>query len=491
MTDEALNTIIKDLKMNPVFNMSLSGKEIFHSNVLAWLLSETNKKEPTTTAKNLSEIFCPRDENNNPIKQKYRVLTVFREKNNFDLLIVYLQEDEYQKFIKARNDAKDDNEKINIEDAVEPISIKKNNSQFLEKQLNCLKNCKFVVIENKFKAIPDKKQLDGYFCEICGFKLNREKNWNNNRNIILVNVSYGDKIKLDGLYKKNTTCYLLAPQEALNLFEKKSKKYENKIEIHYKDKQEQKEKLNVRWTLVSYEELVGKNSNNDQISLPIIKPEGQNKNILNDYIKFTRIMLDLSKDAINVDNNTEVYSFEKTAKKLKTIRIHDFYEKLWFSAVNKKITDYLDKTIKDKDYETHLSYSNGMGMLNYKYTFSRTDLKEARYGIEIQGKQFRIFVHTDTTESKEIKWVKSTNKKNEKQKVYYPEIFDWLYQIYEKADFPDKKLKDNLDLGRFDEFKYLKFNLDTAISVEKLSKMICITIQSMKDQENKFLAKLN
>ena len=97
-----IKTLKNDLYDNPVFNMSLSGKEIFHSNVLAWLLSETKEKdessdtneitEPTETAKNLSKLFCPRDENNNPEKQKYRVLTVFREKNDFDLLIVYLPE---------------------------------------------------------------------------------------------------------------------------------------------------------------------------------------------------------------------------------------------------------------------------------------------------------------------------------------------------------------------------------------------------------------
>ena len=41
-----------DLKNNPVFNMSLSGKEIFHSNVLAWLLLETDDNdEATSTAK--------------------------------------------------------------------------------------------------------------------------------------------------------------------------------------------------------------------------------------------------------------------------------------------------------------------------------------------------------------------------------------------------------------------------------------------------------
>lgn len=56
MTDKEIETLKAELKKNPVFNMSLSGKEIFHSNVLAWLLSETDEKdEPTKTAKKLSD----------------------------------------------------------------------------------------------------------------------------------------------------------------------------------------------------------------------------------------------------------------------------------------------------------------------------------------------------------------------------------------------------------------------------------------------------
>ena len=159
-----------ELKKNPVFNMSLSGKEIFHSNVLAWLLSETDEEKPTKTAKNLSKVFCPRDENNNPIKQTYRVLTVLREKNNFDLLIVYylVEKQENEEDIKIFNQIRDtistiieeddEEKKTHIEDIYEKLDKKKLDS--------FLKNCKFVIVENKFKAIPDKSQLDQYYRSI-------------------------------------------------------------------------------------------------------------------------------------------------------------------------------------------------------------------------------------------------------------------------------------------------------------------------------------
>ena len=86
-----IDDLKKDLKNNPVFNMSLSGKEVFHSNVLAWLLSETNNNdEATSTAKALTKLFPPKDlKADEKAEEKYRVLTVFREKNDFDLLNIF------------------------------------------------------------------------------------------------------------------------------------------------------------------------------------------------------------------------------------------------------------------------------------------------------------------------------------------------------------------------------------------------------------------
>ena len=117
-----IDDLKKDLKNNPVFNMSLSGKEVFHSNVLAWLLSETNNNdEATSTAKALTKLFPPKDlKADEKAEEKYRVLTVFREKNDFDLLIVYLEKDDYEGFKNEREKAAYDS-KINIEDASDEI----------------------------------------------------------------------------------------------------------------------------------------------------------------------------------------------------------------------------------------------------------------------------------------------------------------------------------------------------------------------------------
>ena len=89
MEDTKINDIVKNLKTNPVFNMSLSSKELFHSNVLAWLFESKNEKnESSEYANKLKELFKPYDENGNELSN-YSVLTVLREKKNFDILVVY------------------------------------------------------------------------------------------------------------------------------------------------------------------------------------------------------------------------------------------------------------------------------------------------------------------------------------------------------------------------------------------------------------------
>ena len=487
---------IDELKKNPVFNMSLSGKEIFHSNVLAWLLSETDDNgveedddngEPTQTAKNLSELFPPKDKKEG---EQYRVLTVFREKNDFDLLVLYLEEDDYKKFKEARKNVPDD-AKINIEDTTDEIKFDSDKKDILEKQMDCLAKCKFVVIENKFKAIPDSEQLDRYYFEICGYKKNRNNDWHNKNNINLVNISnvkFANNGKIQ-VNEGNTTCYLLAPQEALNLFRNNSKKYTNKKEFDYKYTEKgktltkTKETLAIEWSFVSYNDLIEK-----------IVPVGNNKFILEKYKSFTRQMLELSTEAVNVDENTELYAFEETVKSLKSIRIHDFYEKLWFSAVMSVIKQNLPKEINE-GLSTEVGYTNGMGMLNFLYTFTDKKLNNAKYGIEIQGKQFRLFVYTN----KKDEWSldKTGNKIPENQK--YEKIFHWLRSLIPNSNQISKIVcnakgeleytitdKEELRLGKFNEFKHIKFSLDPHISIRTLTQKIIEFLGIMKNNENSF-----
>ena len=112
---EKIDEIEEKLKDNPVFQMSLSSKELFHSNIIAWLLEEkVGDGSPSENAKALSKLFAPKDTDLND----YKVLTVLREKQDFDLLIVF-----------KKNDTDD---------------------------------FRFVVVENKLKSLPRQDQLKEY-----------------------------------------------------------------------------------------------------------------------------------------------------------------------------------------------------------------------------------------------------------------------------------------------------------------------------------------
>jgi len=101
MEELELNTILEKLEKSPMFHLSLSDKELFHSNMLAWIFV----KYPRF----FTSLF--------DLKEDVKLISVEREQNNFDLFITY---------------------KVNENDE------------------------KYILIENKVKSIPTQKQLDEY-----------------------------------------------------------------------------------------------------------------------------------------------------------------------------------------------------------------------------------------------------------------------------------------------------------------------------------------
>ena len=99
---KSLDEIIKNLKDSPLFNISLSSKELFHSNFIAWMI----KKYPCEMEKVFGKILNKKIvfETNNEVE---------RETKNIDLTIN-------------------------------------------------LKDKEIIIIENKVKSLPDKKQLKEY-----------------------------------------------------------------------------------------------------------------------------------------------------------------------------------------------------------------------------------------------------------------------------------------------------------------------------------------
>ena len=158
-----LDTAIEVLQDNFVFNSSLGNKELFHSNLFGMLLLQNNSCDSLLkeTSQVLSQIFAPqKQEKGRPLKN-YRVISVFREFQKFDLFIAYLDEDSYRQI----SELEIGKEFLSVlHDATEALSIDnlKDRDDYPQWQaaLQILKkNCQFVVVENKFKNLPDKVQL--------------------------------------------------------------------------------------------------------------------------------------------------------------------------------------------------------------------------------------------------------------------------------------------------------------------------------------------
>lgn len=90
---------LKPLKSSPVFQMSLASKELFHSNMLAMLFQLKNKNGIEVFPK-LKTLFPPKDVNASDVKDNYKVLDVLREKEKFDLVIIYLPSNDLKKLPK-------------------------------------------------------------------------------------------------------------------------------------------------------------------------------------------------------------------------------------------------------------------------------------------------------------------------------------------------------------------------------------------------------
>ena len=115
--EKSIDDIIQSLKENPMFHLSLGSKELFHSNFLEFLW-EQNK---VTFLKMLKEMAPNEEERINRLIEIKDDLFMAREKEHFDICIFH-----------------NEGNKIVYD----------------------------IIIENKVKSIPYKKQLDGYVDKI-------------------------------------------------------------------------------------------------------------------------------------------------------------------------------------------------------------------------------------------------------------------------------------------------------------------------------------
>lgn len=404
-----LSEIVEHLKQNPVFRMSLASKELFHSNMLAWLLEscDSDNNLLSEIAKALAKLFMPKQDSENG----YKVLTVLREKSHLDLIIVFLPDN-------------DDFKSYNRIDLENVFQNSGSDDQVLLEKLQ--KNCRFVVVENKFKSIPDKEQLKKY-------------------NKIIEKRIYFKKIKRTkisvDLNEENTTRYLMAPKVALNSCKE--------------ELQEELKKECRKWNTVSYEGIRDilkskiKSDNDKDFTAQFIEY----------YADFLDNMLELTKDIEEKLNSPNKSAFPdwQDIFKLKKIRIHDFYEKLWFSVLLNKI---IEMTGEGKFNRKGSGYTNALGLLDLKIEDKE---KHVWYGIQIQNKQLRIVVEPEWG----YKWQGECPK--EQIIKYCNDILNFMNQ---QETCPTFGFSNTKDLCSFKDFKYRYIPLENDISIKDLASKI-------------------
>ena len=404
-----VSKIVEELRKNPVFHMSLASKELFHSNVLAWLLEsrDSDDNQPSEIAKALAKLFMPKQDSDNG----YKVLTVLREKNHFDLIIVFLPDN---------NDFKDDWAEI---EGIFQNSYSENRD-LLEK---LEKSCRFVVVENKFKSIPNTKQLETY----------KQK----------AKINFSKKIKMND---DNTTYYLLAPQVSLDQFEGCN-----------------------GWETISWNKI------SEKLSEALETKERRDPftaKFIEHYANFLKNMLQLTKDIEEKleDNKNHAFpDYWQDIFELKKIRIHDFYEKLWFSVLLNKIT-ITDEEIK-RILKTGSGYTNASGLLDFKITDEK---KHVWRGVQIQQRQLRI----ELEPASKCRWIRTQDDATPDGAIrnYCDKVLKFMNEKSGKNLVFSLK-KDPEELHFFGEFKYRYIPLEEneKISIEKLAEMINYALEAI------------
>ena len=322
---EEIIKILNLLKESPAFAMSRGGRELFHTNFLAFILEQTttesNAEEYGHRVKNnlLSKIF---DKQNLPKNVK-----VFREKLNLDLIIIPI----------------DDIPKLSEEQENNSSS-----STIIKKEL------KVVVIEAKLKSIPTTQQLKKY-SDTLNKKITIELYEGEDSSKLIINkdkrtltIKRGKEITNKYVYDNILyDCFLLAP----DAFQLQELTNESSPKLDWKNLNwnELFENLNPEW----------KGSNeNAQKKLSIF---------IQDYIESTNNVLTLISQVITFTKKfTESYSELKLATlsaflmhdSFKKLKLHDLVGKVAYEFIGKKVHVSLAEPDKEQKLSVKAFLSN-------------------------------------------------------------------------------------------------------------------------------------
>ncbi len=259
-----------DLKQSPMFNLSLSSKELFHSNMLAWIAEDEATKDLFVK---ILELFGVANDKATEIAENIRngEYMVLREYKNFDLCIC---------------------EKITTDDTEE---------EYKEGRI-------LLVLENKFKSIPYKAQLLKYQDDVDKLNIEGLKVLIRSKGVKQIRTKKLEQLKGDNNINDITPHFvLLSLTENIYEFEVN----ENKFEV---DKQ--------TWHYVSYKkyaELLFDDSS-------VTDFKGQ---VIRDYAKYIEKFSNYLSDNLPKSITTRYWTSTLAPNKdLKSIRMDDIWQKL-------------------------------------------------------------------------------------------------------------------------------------------------------------------
>lgn len=384
---------IKDLKKNPMFNLSLSSKELFHSNFLAWIAEDEDTEDLFVS---ILVLFGLKEDVAKDYAEGIRngSYIVKREYKNFDFCIC-----------EKIKDSDGNSEEDNILGQV------------------------ILVLENKFKSIPYEKQLKKYQEDV--EELNNV-GWKNavktKHNITRWNKKY------DNDNHKKYDCHFVLLSLAENVCGLEITKMDNhQIICVPQNGNDAKE-----WTFISYKQY------SEKLLGYEIPNESRKSAYINDYASYVNSFCKYLKKELPINNLLDCKWTEKLSSKpeLVAIRMDDVWQKL----VANIIASYYSKDKQKVEFGTDCAtiLNNDDGKLHVDTGFSRGSAafevrvridENCLFGIQIQNGCYRRLLQTTQDKHKQ-------NKDLFKDKI--SKIFDnnesWRNsEIWEEVLYPTKK----------------------------------------------------
>lgn len=488
-----IENFVNYFRSDMVCNSSLGSKELFHSNMLGMFLMLENTTEEKLQKKlsiELAKLFLPKTKSN----KTYQVVSVFREWNKFDLFIAFLEKETYEE-LKKDEEGKylldslyEAKESLSFKELSKAVETEFDETTLKDKIKKFGEHCRFVVVENKFKSIPNQEQLEEYSGKVAKAKGIDfitgvgKKEWN-------VTVS-----------KDNTTFYLLAPEYSIDVFKESQK-------INKPKKPE-----NIKWNTISYEKIC------EELEQILTENKTENEFAYQYVERYKNLIEQLSglieneiKDPIEAD---EVFPKKEVKNKLASIRLQDLYEKIWYNALVTKLRKPCVENNKLKNTREVISesgYGHQSGLMGYKCYLKDNVAENVVYGIQIQSGQFRFYVEPNPKKKDnktEYKW--KNFDKNEFLKILCSVRNDTLQDSALPKALRDKILAENCNecskkekpvscvknecgflnstnqkLNKFGDFKYVSIKLPEDIKKGQLIKLIEIALKNLESAVEK------